>query len=400
MVEPSKSPSTASNSSDGISLISINGTNGQDSSCNGDGKQASDGFAPPIWSSGSGGGGGFVSRNLRILLLFAGLGVSCLLLYGSANPFAAFLPASSHPAGAGPKVNGEINNLDRVLKEASMEDKTVILTTLNDAWVEPGSIFDIFLESFDIGSGTRKLLDHLVIVALDHKAYVRCLKIHPHCYALVTQGTDFSGEAEFMSADYLQMMWRRIDFLRVVLEKGYSFIFTDTDIMWLRDPFPRFYADADFQIACDYFSGSPSNRNNAPNGGFTYVKSNNRTVEFYKFWHRSREQYPGKHDQDVLNEIKMDPFIDAIGLRMKFLDTAYFGGFCQLSRDLNLVCTMHANCCVGLDNKIHDLTILLDDWRKYMKSLPNVKNQSPSWSVPQDCRGSLQRRHQHHKQHS
>lgn len=116
--------------------------------------------------------------------------------------------------------------MDRVLKEASTEDKMVIMTTLNDAWAEPGSIFDIFLKSFKIGNGTLKLLDHLVIVALDHKAYVRCLKIHPHCYALVTQGTDFSGEAEFMSADYLQMMWRRIDFLRVVLEKGYSFIFT------------------------------------------------------------------------------------------------------------------------------------------------------------------------------
>lgn len=399
MVEPSKSPSTASNSSDGSSLVSINGTNGHDSSCNGVGKQASDGLAPPIWSGGSGGGFGFgfVSRNLRILLLFAGLGVSCLLLYGSANPFAAFLPASSHPAGAGPKVNGTINNLDRVLKEASTEDKTVIMTTLNDAWAEPGSIFEVFLESFKIGNGTLKLLDHLVIVALDHRAYVRCLKIHPHCYALVTQGADFSGEAEFMSADYLQMMWRRIDFLRVVLEKGYSFIFTDTDIMWLRDPFPRLYADADFQIACDYFHGNPSDRNNAPNGGFTYVKSNNRTVQFYKFWHQSRENYPGKHDQDVLNEIKMDPFIDAIGLQMKFLDTAYFGGFCQPSRDLNLVCTMHANCCVGQDNKIHDLTILLDDWRKYMKLLPNATNRSPSWSVPQDCRGSLQRRHQHHK---
>ncbi|KAF8014607.1 hypothetical protein BT93_H0428 [Corymbia citriodora subsp. variegata] len=279
-----------------------------------------------------------------------------------------------------------------------MEDKTVILTTLNNAWAEPGSIFDVFLESFQIGNGTRKLLDHLVIVALDLKAYVRCLKIHPHCYALLTQGIDFSGEANFMSDGYLQMMWRRIEFLREILEKGYSFVFTDTDIMWLRDPFPRFYTDADFQIACDNFRGNPSNRNNSPNGGFNYVKSNNKTVEFYKFWYHSRIHYPGQHDQDVLNKIKMDPFIDGIGLRMKFLNTAYFGGFCQPSRDLNLVCTMHANCCVGLDNKIHDLTILLDDWRRYMKSLPNA-NPSLSWSVPQDCKGSLWRPHHHHKQH-
>ncbi|XP_030454819.1 uncharacterized protein At4g15970-like [Syzygium oleosum] len=400
MVESTDSSSTAPNGGGGgggSCVIGVNGTSSHDGSCNGDnGKQASDGFAPPVPSSGS---GFFVLRNLRVVLLFAGLGVSCLLVYGSVNPFAAFLPASSYPVDAVPKVNGTINNLDRILEEASMEDKTVILMALNDAWAEPGSIFDVFLKGFEIGNGTHKLLDHLVIIALDHKAYVRCLKIHPHCYALLTRGTDFSGEADFMSPDYLQMMWRRIDFLREILEKGYSFVFTDTDIVWLRDPFPRFYADADFQIACDHFGGNPFDRNNAPNGGFTYVKSNNRTIKFYKYWYRSREQYPGSHDQDVLNRIKMDPFIDDIGLRMKFLDTVYFGGFCEPSRDLNLVCTMHANCCVGLDNKIHDLEILLGNWRKYMKSLPHAKP-SPSWSIPHDCSGSLGRPHQHHKQHS
>ncbi|KAL6501847.1 hypothetical protein OROGR_026980 [Orobanche gracilis] len=102
---------------------------------------------------------------------------------------------------------------------------------------------------------------------------------------------------------------------------------------------------------------------NAPNGGFNYVRSANQTVEFYRFWYDSRRHYPGKHDQDVLNKIKHGPFIREIGLEIKFLDTVYFGGFCQPSRDLNRVCTMHANCCAGLDNKIHDLRILLDDWK-------------------------------------
>ena len=40
---------------------------------------------------------------------------------------------------------------------------------------------------------------------------------------------------------------------------------------------------------------------------------------------------------------------------MRFFDTLYFGGFCQPSKDFNQVCTMHANCCVGLDNKVNDL---------------------------------------------
>ncbi|XP_020260145.1 uncharacterized protein At4g15970-like [Asparagus officinalis] len=276
--------------------------------------------------------------------------------------------------------------LEKVLKKAAMEDKTVILTTLNEAWASPNSILDTFLESFRIGEGTRKLLDHLVMVTLDKKAYGRCTSIHPHCFALVTGKEDFSGEKDFMTDGYLKMMWRRIDFLRLVLETGYNFIFTDTDIMWFRNPMPKFHPDGDFQIACDQFKGDESDLANRPNGGFNYVKSNNRTIEFYKFWYSSREKHPGLHDQDVLNIIKYDPFIKELGLKMVFLNTAYFGGICEPSRDFNKVCTMHANCCIGLHRKIHDLGVMLDNWRSFMSTPPATRRfKEHHWRVPQNC---------------
>ena len=158
--------------------------------------------------------------------------------------------------------------------------------------------------------------------------------------------------------------------------------------MWFRDPFARFYTDADFQISCDYFRGNSYDINNSPNSGFIYVKSNNKTIQFYKFWNTSRERFPGMHDQDALNKIKYDPFIkNNTGIEIRFLDTAYFGGFCQPSRDLNKVCTMHANCCVGLNNKVNDLRIMLEDWRKYMALTVDEKASKPSsWTIPQNCR--------------
>lgn len=107
-----------------------------------------------------------------------------------------------------------------------MPDNTVILTTLNEAWAAPNSVIDLFLESFRTGVGTRWLLNHLVIVSLDQKALSRCMAVHSHCFSLVTEGVDFSREAYFMTPDYLKMMWRRIDFLRSVLEMGYNFVFT------------------------------------------------------------------------------------------------------------------------------------------------------------------------------
>lgn len=116
--------------------------------------------------------------------------------------------------------------LEDVLKKAAMEDNTVILTVLNAAWAKPGSILDQFLESFRIGDRTLRLLDHLVIVAVDMEAYRRCKSVHPHCVPLSTPGVDFSGQNNFMTATFVEMMWKRIDFLRIVLQKGYNFIFT------------------------------------------------------------------------------------------------------------------------------------------------------------------------------
>ncbi|KAK0574749.1 hypothetical protein LWI29_028427 [Acer saccharum] len=334
----------------------------------------------------------------RTVLIIAFLFLSCLLLHRVADSLRFQLPLSGS-LFAFPSIfpsslfdndqslpDSEEYRLENVLKDAAMQDRTVILTTLNEAWASPNSVLDLFIESFRIGYGTRRLLNHLVIIALDEKAFKRCLALHTHCFALVTEGVDFHTEAYFMTSAYLKMMWRRIDFLRAILEMGYNFVFTDADIMWFRDPFPRFYSDADFEIACDHFLGSSDDIENRPNGGFNHVKSNNRSIEFYKFWYSSRETYPGYHDQDVLNIIKFDPLITDIGLNMRFLDTAFFGGLCEPSKDLNVVCTMHANCCYGLDSKLHDLRIMLQDWKTFLSLPPTLKRVSiMSWNVPQNC---------------
>ncbi|XP_047150720.1 uncharacterized protein At4g15970-like [Vigna umbellata] len=77
-------------------------------------------------------------------------------------------------------------------------------------------------------------------------------------------------------------------------------------------------------------------------------------------------------------------------LSIRFLSTDYFGGFCHHAEDFNEVLTMHANCCVGLENKVSDLKILLEDWKKYVALPENKKKQfHPSWSI--SCSTSFQR---------
>ena len=139
-------------------------------------------------------------------------------------------------------------------------------------------------------------------------------------------------------------------------------------MLWFRDPFPLLLNnnEVDFQIACDRYNGIPSDFNNNPNAGFTYVKANKRTIEFYKYWYEERKRDDKMADQEVLNAIKFEPKFKSIGLRVRSLDTQFFGGFCSIeTTDMNKVITMHATCCKGLEAKLEDLHIILDDWRKW-----------------------------------
>eukprot|EP00253_Pinus_taeda_P003271 PITA_03271 len=263
------------------------------------------------------------------------------------------------------------DELDIVLAKTANANRTVIITALNAAWVEPNTMIDLFLESFNVGEGTQELLDNLLIVALDDKAYNRCHQIHPHCYSLKTRGVDFSAEKLFMSEGYLKMIWRKVGFLREILERGYNIVFSDADILWLRNPMRRLREDVDIQISCDNYNGNPFDVKNEANTGFMYVRSNERTISFYRDWYLSRRSFPGQKEQDVLNILKRRRRFSRRRMKFMFLETKYFGGFCQRSPELVDVYTMHANCCKGLKAKLIDLRNALDGWVEYRNTNAN-----------------------------
>lgn len=128
------------------------------------------------------------------------------------------------------QVNYYKDDLERALAGASTENKTVIITVVNKAYVEGDHnnkpMLDLFLDGFWHGEDTRELVNHLLIVSMDQTSYERCKFLHLHCYKLQTDGVDFAGEKLFMSQDFIKMMWRRTLFLGDVLKRGYNFIFT------------------------------------------------------------------------------------------------------------------------------------------------------------------------------
>ncbi|XP_058221753.1 uncharacterized protein At1g28695-like isoform X2 [Rhododendron vialii] len=251
-----------------------------------------------------------------------------------------------------------------------MPNKTLIITIVNKAYVEPHrdnfpSMLDLFLESFWLGEDTRSLLDHLLLVAVDRTAYDRCKFRRLRCYRLETDGVDFTGERVYMSDDFIKMMWRRTFFLLDVLQRGYNFIFTDTDILWLRNPFPRLRTNEteDLQISND--SSDHPLAEYLINTGFYYIRSNNKTISLFEKWHSMKDNSTGMKEQDVLVRMKATGVFGQLGLSVRMLDTLYFNGFCSNRTDVGLVVTVHANCCRSVSAKVEDLAVILGGWRRF-----------------------------------
>ncbi|KAL5196941.1 hypothetical protein ABZP36_000453 [Zizania latifolia] len=276
-------------------------------------------------------------------------------------------------------------DLADLLRRAATAERTVLMTAINEAWAAPGSFLDLFLESFRHGEGTEQLVQHLLVVAMDGKAFERCNAVHPFCYWFRVDGMDFAAEQSYMKGDYLEMMWRRNRFQQTILELGYTFLFTDVDILWFRSPFPHISPTAEVVMSSDFFVGDPNSVGNYPNGGLLYVRSCDSSVRFYKYWQSSRARFPGMHEQFVFDRIVKEGLPANVGTKVQFLDTDRFGGFCQHGKDLGKICTMHANCCVGLHNKLFDLGNVLEDWKTYKARVAVGNMEYFSWRVPGRC---------------
>ncbi|KAL6840411.1 hypothetical protein ACP4OV_030221 [Aristida adscensionis] len=306
----------------------------------------------------------------------------------SPAPDGANLTSSQHGSAPGGEEAG-FAGLAELLPKVAMEDRTVILTQVNEAWARPGSLLDLFLESFKNGEDTAHLLDHLLVVALDPRGFERCKAVHPHCYLLRVTSVDMSSPKRFRSRDYLELVWTKLTFQQRVLELGYNFLFTDTDLLWFRNPLRRIPVYADMSCSSDDFNATRKPLDNPLNTGLYYVKSTNRSVEMIKHWRAARARFPaGWHDQQVFVAIRHE-LVAKLGAAIEPLETVYFGGFCEYHDDPEKVCTVHADCCIGLENKVHDLKDFAADWKNYTSLAPEERKKGGfKWTYPARCRKS------------
>ncbi|KAK7336063.1 hypothetical protein VNO77_16592 [Canavalia gladiata] len=312
----------------------------------------------------------------------------CFLLYhfsGSAEKgvrnLILFKPRSTHLS--------QNQELIQVLRRASMSDRTVILTMVDESSASPGSILDILLESFKSGEGTKRLLNHLVIVSIDPQAFEYCRSLHPHCIHPSTFPHSFALKRQSSaSPDHNVFTWTRNDVLLQVIQLGYNIIFTDADVLWLRSPLINFNPVYELTISCNFLSDGQQG-GYLHDGGIFFLKANAIAFEFLKYWKLTKIVYPGSPAVESFCTTIMErqDIVDAYGFRVKHVNATYFGGFCQINKDiLKEAYAIHANCCEDLTSKVHDLRIVLNDWIHFRKRVSG-DNASDKMALrwPQKC---------------
>ncbi|MFS7936951.1 putative nucleotide-diphospho-sugar transferase [Helianthus anomalus] len=120
------------------------------------------------------------------------------------------------------------------------------------------------------------------------------------------------------------------------------------------------------------------------NTGFYMIKSNNKTITLFNEWYARRDNSTGMKEQDVLVELMKKGAFKRLGIGVRFLDTVFFSGICEDSRDVRAVVTVHANCCRSIKAKVHDLKRIILDWQRF-KASPIDETSEFAWSNHSAC---------------
>ncbi|KAJ1286851.1 hypothetical protein BS78_03G383800 [Paspalum vaginatum] len=302
------------------------------------------------------------------------------------------LPPAGRPARdadvyAAQGQEAEFPGLAELLPRVATEDRTVIFSSVTELWTRPNSLLGIFLDGFRNGEDTAQLLEHLLVVAVDAGGFDGCKAVHPHCYLLEVKNMDMSNARSFGSREYMELVWLKLSFQQRILELGYNFLYTDTDILWLRNPFRHISVYADMSCSLDNSRDKPVLLDNEINCGFYYMKSTRRSVEVVRRWVAGRARFPGENEQVVLSKMKRE-LMGEVGARIEALGDV--SGFCDFQRHLDRVCTVHANCCMGLENKVRDLSNVAADWKNYTSLTPEQRDKGGvKVTPPRSCWKSM-----------
>ena len=192
-------------------------------------------------------------------------------------------------------------------------------------------------------------LSNILFVSTSKGVCRALLALHIPC---VVYGNSPDGVASYDTCEFLAKMNVRTNYTLNAVELGYSILQTDTDAVYLRDPFPYFNcAKCHFEALADDGPGYI-------NAGFVYIRSSAITVAVYRAMHRIAIRSQMSADQRNLNNI-----VKAMRVIYRTLDDKQFKSgrmyyevpnryFKSLARDRPECAVAHKNWIVSTQAKV------------------------------------------------
>jgi hypothetical protein len=176
-------------------------------------------------------------------------------------------------------------------------NNTIIIVPTNTAFIKVALNLNCRMRIFGVNNVLYWALDDTAAKIL--REYRMTVYHNPNFASIAT-------EENYHSEKYLEMMYDRAQFWRMVVKTGFDMLFLDVDNIILRNPLNDIVGDADLEAQVDEW-----NLTNALNvyhnpqmcGGVFFLKSNSRTL---KFLDRMEQAYFGSNediidDQQALN---------------------------------------------------------------------------------------------------
>ena len=219
----------------------------------------------------------------------------------------------------------------------------MILMTVNTAYLD-------FLQNWFSFYRRLKLNVPVTLIAEDRSSFEKLSQLYNNYsdYVTIEQSGNENAEdpADFNTPQFFKLVGQRPAHILKYLRLGYNVVYTDTDTVWLKDPFPHFVGMFDIWAQLD---------NTTHCTGFLAIQCNERTLQFAQDWKSYMKGKTTINDQTGFEEMdRSDVCIQ--GLNTDFFPAGYqYFGFKNITgysenKMLDVV-VVHNNWIVGHDQK-------------------------------------------------
>ncbi|EDQ90101.1 uncharacterized protein MONBRDRAFT_24568 [Monosiga brevicollis MX1] len=217
-------------------------------------------------------------------------------------------------------------------------------------------------------SMTRVGVNNFIIIAEDYTSYQRLNARYPHRVVLPNLRTMMQGMSgrsgadvadrtgfSYASKQYNEIVGRRPRYLLGILRMGFDVLYTDTDTVWLENPYHQFQAGYDMQISSDK-EDETFDPWHMLCTGFMFLRSKRPVMAFLDEWRRALEAAQGVTvNQYVFNDIFNRKYREQIPTRplpdRKFPSGALYFDKYWRSAQPEQPTVVHNNFIVGADAK-------------------------------------------------